>query len=111
MVDLLDVSLKLNLSSQSRKQYDDIIKNLTVRNKELILDIEILNEKINNCVIDNKNNKELITTYTIKIENLESSLKLKEETIEKSRKEMKNNLTIFSNLLDKEKKIGEVYKT
>jgi hypothetical protein len=40
MVDLLDVSLKLNLSNHSKKQYEDTIKALRSKNIELNSDLE-----------------------------------------------------------------------
>lgn len=107
-MDLLDVSLKLNLSSQTRKQSEDIIQVLRDKNKELNSEIEYQNKRIRLLTVENKNKSELLTTSTVKIENLQTNIKIKEESIEKSRSEMKNNLTIFNNLLDKEKKIAEV---
>lgn len=61
--------------------------------------------------LENKNNKEIMTSQSVKLETLEGDLKIKKDDNEHLSVEMKNNLMVFTNLIDKEKKIGEVYKS
>lgn len=109
--DLLNLTLKLTLSVQSKSQFEDSIKKLLIKNKELNLELESVKESLRIHLKDNKKFHEIINTQTVKIEMLEHTLKGNVIIIEQNRAEQYNNIEAFNNILDKEKKIAETWKT